>query len=66
MVFHLPNEDALRMTNNYSEMFALTILWNIGLLGILVAVLFILCYILKKYQLKIQQNQLLKDSMLTA
>lgn len=46
-------------------MFLLTLLWNIGLLGILVTLLFILAFILKKYQLRNAQNKLLTDSIIT-
>lgn len=65
MVFHLPNEESLRTTNNYSNMFMLTLLWNVGLFGILVALLFLLFYIIKKYLLRMVQNEQLKDSMIT-
>lgn len=65
MVFHLPNEDSLRTTNNYSTMFMLTLLWNVGLLGMLVAFLFLLFYILKKYQLRMVQDDRLRDSIIT-
>ena len=34
-------------------MFELTLLWNIGLLGMLITLLFIIFYILKKYQLRL-------------
>lgn len=65
MVFHLPNEDSLRTDHSYSDMFLLTVIWNIGLLGMLVVFLFLLFFILKKYLLRMSQNSLLKDSMLT-
>jgi len=65
MVFHLPNEAEVRTQVNYTQAFALTLLWNVGLLGMLVAVLFIICYIFKKYQLRIAKNEELKESILT-
>lgn len=65
MVFHLPNEESLRTTNNYSNMFMLTLLWNVGLFGILVALLFLLFYIVKKYLIRMVQNEQLRDSMIT-
>jgi hypothetical protein len=34
-------------------MFELTLLWNIGLVGMLITLLFIIFYILKKYQLRL-------------
>ena len=37
-------------------MFNLTLVWNIGLLGIIVTVLFVIFFILKKYQLRMVQN----------
>jgi len=66
MVFHLPNEDTLRSTKTYTEMFYLTIIWNIGLFGIVITGLFIIFFILKKYQLRIIQNEMLRDSMISA
>lgn len=56
MVFHLPNENALRMQYNYVQMFALTAIWNIGIIGIIVTGLLLIFYILKKCQLKSRQN----------
>lgn len=56
MVFHLPNEQDLRTRINYTQAFALTMLWNIGLLGMLIAFLFILSFLVKKYQLRINKN----------
>lgn len=65
MVFHLPNENDLRSQINYTSAFALSLLWNVGLLGMLVTVLFLISYLLKKYQLRIAKNDFLKESMLT-
>lgn len=56
MVFHLPNENALRMQYNYVQMFALTAVWNIGIIAIIVTGLLLIFYILKKCQLKSRQN----------
>jgi hypothetical protein len=65
MVFKLPNEADLRVSKTYTELFYLTLIWNIGLLAICVAVLFLIFYILKKYQLRTVQNKLLRDTMIT-
>jgi hypothetical protein len=65
MVFHLPNEDSLRTTHSYSDMFLLTLLWNIGLLGILITFIFLLFFILKKYQLRMAYNLQMRDSIIT-
>jgi beta-lactamase regulating signal transducer with metallopeptidase domain len=66
--FHLPNEDYVRTQTNYTEIFALTLLWNVGLLGMLVAFLFVVFLALKMYQLKIlhKSNSRLRDSLLTS
>jgi hypothetical protein len=66
MVFHLPNEQDVRTHINYTQSFALTMLWNIGLLGMLVTFLFILSFLVKKYQLRINKNEALRETMVTA
>lgn len=56
-MFHLPNEDALRWKIDYTEEFTLTLLWNVGIAGIVVTSLFIIFFILKQYQLRVARNE---------
>lgn len=65
MVFHLPDEDSLRTHATYTQAFALTLLWNIGLLGIVITILFVLFFLLKQYQIRNARNNMLEDSMLS-
>lgn len=65
MVFHLPNDSALHNQVDYASVFALTVLWNVGLLGILLFLLFSSSYLIKKYILRLNQKKQLADSILT-
>lgn len=66
MVFHLPNEETVRENYNYTQAFAMTLVWNIGLLGMVVTVLFLAFLIAKKYMLRVASNKEFGESILTA
>ncbi len=53
---HLPDENELRMATSYHKIFALTLFWNVGLLGILFVFFFIISFVLKAYQIKTKRN----------
>lgn len=55
-MFHLPDEDSLRLRVNYTEEFTLTLLWNVGIYGIIVTCVFLLLFLIKKYQLRLVKN----------
>jgi hypothetical protein len=59
-MFHLPNEEDLRTRVNYTEEFTLTLLWNVGLLGIVTTSLFLILLILKQYQLRVARNEAMR------
>jgi hypothetical protein len=40
-------------------------LWNIGILGIAVTVLFLVFFVFKQYQLRVAANEAMRDSILT-
>lgn len=65
MVFHLPDEDSLRQRVNYTEEFALTLLWNVGIVGMIVTGLFLVFFIFKQYQLRVASNEAMRESILT-
>lgn len=64
-MFSIPNLAWARTTSTYSQLFVYTALWNIGLLGLLLAGLFLLCLVLKVYLLKQHENKLLTESIIT-
>jgi hypothetical protein len=66
MVFHLPNEDTVREIHNYTQAFALSLVWNIGLAGMVVTFFFLAFLIAKKYMLRVASNEQLGESILTA
>ena len=66
MVFHLPNEETVRENYNYTQAFAMTLIWNIGLLGMLATIHFLAFLIAKKYMLRVASNKEFGESILTA
>lgn len=47
----LPNEDYLRLYNNYTDMFMLTLIWNVAVFGMFIFGIFIICLSFKMYEI---------------
>ena len=62
----LPDEDYLREHLNYTEMFLVTLVWNVGIFGIFTFGFFIVCLGLKMYNIrKKQKEEMQRISLLT-
>lgn len=51
-MFSLPNLDQITATTSYTDIFMLTALWNIGVVGMISFGLFLIFLVLKHYQLQ--------------
>lgn len=51
-MFELPNEDSMRETAPYIDIFMFTLFYNIGIYGIFALALFLFFLIIKLYQLR--------------
>ena len=51
MVFNLPEMDKLFTNTSYTDLFMLTVMWNIGIYGLIVFGIFIIFLCLKLYRI---------------
>jgi hypothetical protein len=64
-MFTLPTQNHLFETATYTDIFALTAVWNVALFGMLVFILFFVFLIMKIHYLRKSRSAIERNSMLT-
>ena len=64
-MFELPNEDNLRLYTSYTNIFMVTLVWNVGIFAIILFGLFIISLLLKLYHINKERQIFARESLLT-